>query len=140
MAAQSYNGEIDIVNSLSNISVNLEKNIRIINDKIFILNPVDNRENFAEKWNEDNEKYNNFLIWLKELKMDIIKLQNLDGPEVISHMGKMFGESAVNSALDDIGEKLYEARENGNLSFNNKSSRLYFGKDNIVENHTFYGV
>ena len=140
LAAQSYTGEIDIANSLSKISASLEKNIRIINNKIFIRNPVDNRENFAEKWNENNEKYNNFSIWLKELKNDTLKLQNLDGLDLISHMCKMFGESAVNSALDDIGEELYEARENGNLSFNNKSSRLYFGKDNIVENHTFYGV
>lgn len=140
LAAQSYTGEIDIANSLSKISANLEKNIRIINNKIFIRNPVDNRENFAEKWNENNEKYNKFFIWLRELKNDTLKLQNLDGLDLISHMCKMFGESAVNSALDDIGEELYEARENGNLSFNNKSSRLYFGKDNIVENHTFYGV
>ena len=140
LAAQSYNGEENLINSLSNISLNLEKNVKILNDNIFIRNPVDNRENFAEKWNENNKKYNNFNIWLEELKKDILKLKNLEGTDFILHISKMFGDNAVKNALDDIGEELYVARKNGNLSFNNKSSRLYLGKDNIVKNHTFFGV
>ena len=140
LAAQSYIGDKDLVDSLFNISMNLEKNIRIMNDKIHICNPVDNRENFAEKWNETNKKYNNFIIWLRELKKDVFKLKNLYGTDFISHISKMFGESAVKNVLDNIGEELYIARENRSLSFNNKSGQLYLGKDNIVENHTFYGV
>lgn len=77
LSAHAYGNEDNIYDALNAILENMADYITIDtfgNDEI--KNPVDNRENFADKWIDYPKRRENFYIWLERAKMDIGALIN----------------------------------------------------------------
>jgi len=72
LAARAYSGESDIVSALSNILVRMETFIN--NNKPKVPNPVDPKEDFADKWYREDclhlKLEENFYKWLQQAKKD----------------------------------------------------------------------
>ena len=60
LAALSYEGEDDLFKGLEDVAQKMNNYIEEKNGKTYIYNPVDYIENFAEKWNESNNKKSNY--------------------------------------------------------------------------------
>src|SRR5690606_37219737 len=80
LAAKSYNKEIDIVDALLNVLNKMEsfieeKYISKYQRKIkWIANPINDEENFADKWPDESEKEDNFYAWLEKARADFSDL------------------------------------------------------------------
>lgn len=72
------------------------------NNSYKILNPVDARENLADKWNEDNKRFREFQRWLESVKTFLDEINN--GKEVSKVISKYFG-TEVNSKVQSIIDK-----------------------------------
>ena len=116
---------------------------RTIQKPYIVKNPIDSRENFADKWNEDECYKKVFYEWADSIISDFSQIESsikgLD--EVSTKLATMFGEAPVKRAIASFAENKRELREKGKLGVCSLSTGLSSGaivKGN-VKNHTFYG-
>ncbi|MCO6496839.1 MAG: nucleotidyltransferase [Chitinophagaceae bacterium] len=147
LASKAYNKETDIIEALINVVNNMENYIEERwsdeHDKRikWISNPVNDEENFADKWQEYPQREKNFYIWLNEVKKDLNNIlgQSGKGLQYINEsMQKPFGKDAVTKAFNNYGENLRKRREDGNLNVAAKTGMIG-AAGTIVKNHNFYG-
>lgn len=109
LAAKAYNGNNDIGEALLHM---LNKMDEFIEEKyvvkyrrriIWIANPVNNEENFADKWPEESEKENNFFSWLEKARSDFSVIKSGDFTQTYRILKTTLGTRAVNEACKIIG-------------------------------------
>lgn len=74
LAARAYKNEEDIFEALTGVVDRMPSWIEYINGKWWVKNPVEEEENFADKWNypPDGERRRlAFLNWLKKVRADV---------------------------------------------------------------------
>ncbi len=144
LAAESYRGEETIVEALSTILNNMDRYIQKIGSIYFIPNPINSKENFADKWNIDNRKAIAFFKWLEKARKDlIIEPKNILGLDNISNtLSAFLGENLVKKAFVDVAESRKSSREEKKLFVSGSDNSFSTQKsDNSIriKNHTFYG-
>jgi len=86
LAAHAYNGESDIISALKNIVNNMERFIRTSIPRV--PNPVDPKEDFADKWYDKDCKHlnleKNFYQWLLSAKKDFNQILSSDSVLLLS--------------------------------------------------------
>lgn len=147
LTSKAYNKETDIIKALINVVKDMENYIeerwsdehgKMIK---WISNPVNDEENFADKWQEYPQREKNFYHWLSEVKKDLnnILSQSGKGIQFINEsMVKPFGNDAVTKAFSNYGENLRKQREGGNLNIATKTGMIGT-VGTVVKNHNFYG-
>lgn len=143
LAARSYNGEVNLYNTIVNILSNMHYHIEQRRGLYWISNPVDSAENFADKWNSDPKRAEAFYKWLEIAKYDFIsKAASCYG---LDQLYKLFsnklGDQPVNRAFKSIGNEMREKRENNKLYSAGLGGSL-LSKDSgnlLVKGHTFFG-
>ncbi len=109
LAAHAYQGEKSLSQALRSILRDMQKFIHSKDGVVWIPNPVNPQENFADKWAEAPEKQHNFFLWLE-------KAQN--------HFGSYLADSYENIPLplqESMSETTIKKIEPLLLSSNNKS-------------------
>ncbi len=146
LAAQAYNNEVDLYTALKNIITSMPSLIeRDVYGNFVISNPVMSSENFADKWNENSEKVNNFFSWLERVRKDIIydPLSLMGISQISKPLKRAFGEKITNKALNRFGDNIRVKRENKELYVSGLTEGLTTNKRStdlqIVRDHTFYG-
>ena len=122
LAAKAYNKEKGILEALYNVIHSMDSFIeerwgeqegKYIK---WISNPVNDEENFADKWVEHPLRQTNFYTWLKQVREDIsntIGKQNL--ALIKESLSNPFGRTAVNKAFINYGDKYLIQRESNEL-------------------------
>lgn len=112
------------------------------NGNILIKNPVDENENFADKWQKYPERKKAFFNFMKELNNDIVTNKILlEGNirEQATSYKKLFGENMLNRVYENIANETRDERENSNI-YLKENGNITTQKTNInVRNHNFYG-
>lgn len=144
LAASAYNNETTVIDTLSNILMNMEKFIKWDGEKYIIENPVMNEENFADKWKEKPEKANEFFRWIESARIDILQepimAQGLH--KVSEKLEQCFGRNVVQRTMIQDGESVRAARENKTLYVDGLTGGLHTSPTNNskkVGGHTFFG-
>lgn len=79
-----------------------------------IENPVNHKENFADKWNETPKKARNFIDWITAFKNDFQQsFRTGDIQKAISSLRPQFGDRIINEALNRFepsGQLLNESK------------------------------
>ncbi len=116
------------------------KNGRLINC-YEILNPTtDERENFADRWNEEPAKRTAFFRWLDAAKRDLHALEGKVGEEVGNHLRQKLGGLEVGRALARLAESVNEARRGSRLYVDRRLGVAATAASGvIVPRNTFYG-
>ena len=70
LAARAYNNESTVIEALRRILSDMEKFIENKNGTHRVVNPVNDAENFADKWEDEPEKSKAFLEWLTAAQRD----------------------------------------------------------------------
>ncbi|MEK7440791.1 MAG: nucleotidyltransferase [Chloroflexota bacterium] len=76
LAARAYDNQPSVYDALSSIVQKIETNwgkpefVEYRNGKWWVANPVDDGENFADKWNEYPERRESFMVWVKKVWSD----------------------------------------------------------------------
>ena len=104
LAGHAYNNEEDLYSALSSIVNNISNvNTFISNDRYEILNPVNPAENFADKWNEDENLPRAFQEWINSVRIDFgIFIQKNTVMELQDSLKPVFGATLI----EKVGSKL----------------------------------
>lgn len=104
-----------------------------------IPNPVNNEENFADKWIDYPQRQKNFFDWMARVQEDIQSIINRKGLHNIQEsMSQSFGETSVKKAFSSYGESNRLIRESGGMKMALKTGVLGTA-GNTVKNHDFHG-
>ncbi len=148
LAAKSYNKQKSIIDALISIIDEMpnkieekycEKNKKKIK---WVSNPVNDQENFADKWVEFPERQKNFYDWMVAVKKDINQViyQKGKGLDLISEaMYSPFGKETVIKAMNNLGEKYLSQRENNKMKIAEITGTLGINGRVIVPQHKPFG-
>ncbi len=126
LAARAYNDapEGNLLDALVYVVNNMTSYIKKVNDKYYVLNPVNSEENFADKWEEKSQKKAFFYSWIETLKADIRALVELNGDAYKRKLKEMFGETATVNARAIEGDKIHQAVKSGLVGISSMTGTL----------------
>jgi hypothetical protein len=144
LAARAYQGQANLYDALVGI---IDRMPLFIEERLiggirvkWVPNPVNPKENFADKWQVERQRETKFYAWLRRVKEDLVKVENQKGIYNIGETLKpLFGTRAVNDALNKVGRNLTDLRESRNLTAAVSTATLGIGYPKIVPKHTFDG-
>lgn len=140
LAAHAYNNEADLYDTLISLVREMPRYIKTRNGILWIPNPVDPGENFADKWQEHPHRYFKFKEWLIQVGKDITAALETRGiNEIAASLKPSFGEKTLNEAMVTYGEKIRQQRYNGRLKMAAGTGTLGVIGQTNVRDHTFYG-
>lgn len=145
LAALSYNNETNLYDAIKNIIEKMPLHIQIdASGKYMIMNPVMPEENFADKWNDDENKVLGFKEWINKVREDIINnpLSINGSVEVSKIMKNSFGKNITERAYNAIGESTKIERENQKLYINGLQGGITnepTKSSKTIGGHTFFG-
>lgn len=109
LAAKAYNKETNVIDALINVLDNMHLYMKRVYDyKLnkeiwWISNPVNDEENFADKWPHEAIKEENFFSWLEKAKSDFAALKHMDASTAYRVLKNILGTRAVNEAVRNLG-------------------------------------
>ncbi len=126
LAAQAYDHAPDgnLLDTLVYVINNMTNYITYDGRTYFVRNPVNNRENFADKWEEKSQKKIFFYKWIEALKADIQALVNLNGEAYKRKLKEIFGETATVRARAIEGDKIHQAVKSGLVGISSTTGTL----------------
>lgn len=143
LMARIYTGKENVYELIEKFSkeyiIYLEKDE---NGNVLIKNPVNENENFADKWPNTPERKEAFFRFMNELKEDLVNNRILlegNMREQADCYKKLFGDNMVNRVYENMANNTREEREKSNIYLKDNGN-LTTEKTNInVRNHNFYG-
>lgn len=142
LAARSYQGETTIFDALDNI---VRKMPMYIEDRMgvkWVANPVNPEENFADKWQKEPKKEQNFYLWIEQLRSDLNVLMADSGqglPKLSTTMKQMFGETLASTVFSKYGGSSKDSSSNGTLKMAATTGMLGAIGRTTVASHNFFG-
>jgi hypothetical protein len=112
LSSKAYNKETDIITALTNVVENMESFIEtkfsVEHNKWikWIGNPVNEDENFADKWPENPQKEKNFYEWLNKVKLELsssFELKELN--KIQESFSPIFGKKITDKSFSNISNK-----------------------------------
>jgi hypothetical protein len=145
LAAKAYGNEDNLFDALSKILDGMPKFIerRSVGGKAvtWVENPVDHRENFADKWEAFPIREENFFLWLREAKSFFNKLLAAQGRESLNEsLEKGLGDKITKrtfSAMSNDTRISREANQMGTIPA--AGGVLSERSEKKIPNHKFYG-
>lgn len=147
LASKAYDKSENIVDAYINIVSRMRNyietriNIKTGQHERWVSNPVNEVENFADKWVDVTQKEEYFYAWLNKLEEDLSSIkygQNKGLYRLNESFSAQYGENIVNKAFAAYGEKNRVLRENGQRKMAIGTGILgSVGKS--IPNHNFEG-
>lgn len=147
LSGKSYNKEENLIDAIKNIINTMHHQIEErydyeLNRTVkYIPNPVNEEENFADKWIQYPQREKNFYLWLDKVKSDFSDiLSKSQGLQFINEsMQKPFGESLTSKTFSSYGERQRISREKGDLKVSSITGTIG-AVGTKIKNHNFYGA
>jgi ribosomal 50S subunit-recycling heat shock protein len=140
--ATLYSGESSITMLIKKFINNWSSCFKIENGVYILANPVNQKENFADKWVTHIKRKNNFFAFVNKLKVDFMTnekiLQESTKVKVSDSLKTMFGSQIIDSIISKEAESMKKARESGN-AFVNNNGQINEKEGTKIKQHTFYG-
>jgi hypothetical protein len=146
LAAKAYDGSQNLFNAINHIVHNMEQYINKkynpeTGDEIYwIENPVNNSENFADKWANNPNLGAKFFDWLYKLKQDILNISSQTELQSIkTAMVKPFGDKIIENTFNNYGKKVREDISSGNLKMASGTG-IIADNGTKIPKHNFHGI
>ena len=141
LAAHAYRGQESIFAALLDLIDQMPLHIEYDeHDRPFVRNPMNYRENFAEKWHDEPRKARVFAQWIRQIKADLLMLQDAVLSDAVTRLMPFLGESTANRAVQAYGEQIHRRRGSG---LQVATSTGLFGasgaRSTPVRENTFFG-
>jgi hypothetical protein len=142
LAAQAYRGEsnlfvaaLDAVHCMGNL-------VEQRDGRWWVANPAEDRENFADKWNDYPERQTQFRAWLSEITDLLEAIAQMRGQgihRVVDQLEESFAANGlIRKAAHQFGTGSLEIREAEGLAMAG-TGLLTKGTNGRGREHTFYG-
>lgn len=145
LAARAYNKETNIIDALLNV---IEEMPNLIGERYspqhgkivkWISNPVNDEENFADRWVLEPQRETNFFKWMSQLKVDLNNAIGKTGLHLIQDsLAQPFGKDVINKAFSLYGENQLRKRESGTLKMA-AGTGILGTIGSTVKGHNFHG-
>jgi hypothetical protein len=140
LAAHAYEGEQELYDALLLAVEKMPEQIARGANGYSVPNPVEPREDFADRWRERPELAAKFFAWLERLGEDLREAESVSGLDrVIARLSESFGEQPVVKAAAQLGDEYRRSRERGALGFAGASGLVSTSGTTPVRKHDFYG-
>jgi len=111
LSANAYNQERDFISAFRNIINTMDQFIENRGGVYWIQNPVDPRENFADKWAEHPERRLAFNEWLNNVKQDSeATFAMTSAEEIVQHLSPLLGHQPVEAAAKSMFPSVVRAQ------------------------------
>lgn len=130
--AESYDNYQDIYQTLASAFTKLKQ---VLSLKPYqVINPINNEENFADKWNENDQLAKVCCSWLRAAENDFLDLYSGENSLPYEKLKLMFGDSVVLSAIEHKASQLSPGSNRiTNCGLLSSTQGL------LIPKHTFYG-
>jgi hypothetical protein len=145
LASKAYDKEKNIIEALLNV---VEQMPSLIEERYserykrcikWVGNPVNDAENFADKWPDNPKKQENFYKWIEQVKTDLYHAISQQGLHRIQEaFTQPFGKEVVTKTFSSYAEKSRLLRENGSLKMAAETGILG-SVGTTVKGHNFHG-
>jgi hypothetical protein len=140
LAARAYTGQVDLYDALVQIVCEMPNFIENRNGVYWVANPVNDAENFADKWKHHPQRRDKCFAWLKKVHADLITALEKRGiSEITATLGASFGQSVMVKAAKGLGDAVYQQRRDGKLRMAAGTGVLSSVGITSVRSHTFHG-
>lgn len=115
---------------------------KVVDGKIemWVTNPKNKHENFAEKWNTDQKRIDAFHYWHRDLLEKLRELASVQSISLVKKkLDQLIGEGPSEAAVDKHFERLNEARESNNLYVGKSGTISTAVTTTPVKANTFFG-
>ena len=103
LAAQAYRDERDLASMVPYMFARMRELIEQRSNGWWVPNPVDRRENFADKWREQPRKADLFFQWLDAVQADSLALLSADDTGWLQlRLMQTFGNRDARAALNNV--------------------------------------
>jgi hypothetical protein len=141
LAAHAYRGEQDLYQAVLDAAQRMPDHIEWDGEQWLVPNPVEPRENFADKWTAEPQGAQRFFEWLVQLGDDLRDAEGLRGiDKVAARLSESFGATPVEKAVGRLGDRYRRTRESGRLSLATGTGVLSTAGTLPVKPHSFYGA
>jgi len=118
LAAHAYNEESTISEALQSILRDMANYIEYQGNEVYIANPVNPAENFADKWAEQPKKRENFERWLTQARRDFalylrVNRFNEVPQQLKEHLGYRLVEKTLETAKPATATTLERTGDEG---------------------------
>lgn len=142
LAAQAYGGQSNLFAAALDVVQRMSNLIEQRDGRWWVANPAEDRENFADKWNDYPQRRVQFWAWLAEITKLLEAIAQMGGqgiPGVVDRIEEGFAANGlIRKAAQRLGTESREIREAGILTMTG-GGLLTKARDVRVPRHTFYG-
>ena len=139
LAAKAYKGDANLYDALVNVILSMESYIERDSDGNYVIsNPVNEEENFADKWPMHPKRKENFFKWLVQLKKDLRSLQSTTGMDLQRTLSNSFGQEATMRSFTDFTANKHNEFKSNVTRISETGVLGTIGK-NLNASNTFYG-
>jgi hypothetical protein len=140
LAALAYRGEQALYDALLETVELIPQYVTRTPSGLVVPNPVEPRENFADRWRDRPDLAREFYAWLDRLGDDLRDAGGQRGiDKVAARLQESFGAQPVEKAVGRLGDAYRRTRETGTLTLAPASGLLSTGRGIRVRDHGFYG-
>lgn len=141
LAAHAYTGERNLYDAAVQAVELMPRYIERTREGYFVPNPVEPRENFADRWRHEPELARGFFGWLDRLGENLREVGSVQGgvDKVAARLQESLGEQPVAKGAGHLADNYRRTRAVGALTFAPASGILTTGHGTRVRNHDFYG-
>ena len=140
LATFPYGGEGDLYEAYRKISFELTTHIEQRGDELWVPNPAQPEENFADKWNTNPERKARFDAWAQALISDAEGWATSIGIDGASQaLAKSLGASPVQAATRRVASSLAAVAGTGGLSVTSRGTVNETGSGSPIHRHDFHG-
>lgn len=138
--AKLYEDNDSIIELIRKFSKNWSKCF-LINDDVYVLkNPVNDKEEFTDKWEKEPNKKEEFIFFMSILEKDIDELLNInDNIKESEILKKFFGQNIVNAVYKEIGENYLSQRKSKGMYVDDDGYINFQKNGTLIKEHNFYG-
>jgi hypothetical protein len=145
LASTAYQKETNIIDTLFNVTSKMRglvtEKYSLKHGKMvwWVENPVNNEENFADKWVDHPEREKNFFDWIERVQKDLTEATAQAGMHKIQEsFEKSMGSTLVRKTFSDIGDRARLLTEQGQNRIDVKTGLTSLGTA-VIKPHDFYG-
>jgi hypothetical protein len=141
LAAQAYAGGGSLYEVLRAVTAAMPGLVEQQNGIYVVSNPVQPKENFADRWRDHPRRAAQFFEWAEHAKADFAGFGETRGIDsVIEKMASAFGDRPAEHAQQTAGSGLFESRRSGRLAMAVGTGTLTTSGNRPVHDHSFYGA
>jgi hypothetical protein len=145
LAAHAYRGGGDLYEVLDDITDRMPSFVRHDGQRYIIANPVEPRENFADRWHGKADRAEAFFRWIEQAKTDFNDLARIGGglDTAISKMASVLGDHPAQEAGRSLSRGIVGSRRQGQLSYGAGTGTLAAAAASrtrrVTRDHDFHG-